>query len=107
LYSAWVPVEPHGKSSLPRLFIHVAPAAILIVGVAFGKVFNARSAKPAAIVGRTLSPERIDAILEEASEVLHPLGLTKKELQHLYRDRVAVSKHIKTEAPRKTRASQK
>jgi hypothetical protein len=91
-FSAWVPVEPHVKSSLPRLFIHVAPAAIMIVGVAFGKVFNARSAAPPAIAGRNLSPERIDAILEEASEVLRPLGLTKKELQHLYREHVKGTK---------------
>jgi hypothetical protein len=102
-FSAWVPVEPHVKSSLPRLFIHVAPTAILIVGVAFGKVFNARSAAPAAIVGRSLSSERIDAILEEASEVLRPLGLTKKELQRLYREHV---KGTKPGAPQRAGAVQ-
>lgn len=40
-FSAWDPVEPHVKSSLPRLFIHIAAAAALMVGLVFAEMMDA------------------------------------------------------------------
>jgi hypothetical protein len=35
-FSAWVPFEAHVGVALPRLFIHNAPAAVLLVSIACG-----------------------------------------------------------------------
>lgn len=39
-FSAWVPFQAHVGSALPRLFIHSAPAAILLVSVACGSLLG-------------------------------------------------------------------
>jgi hypothetical protein len=39
-FSAWDPVEAHVKISLPRLFVHVASAAALMVGVVLVEVMT-------------------------------------------------------------------
>ena len=36
LFSAWVPFEAHVGVTLPRLFIHNAPAAVLLLSIACG-----------------------------------------------------------------------
>jgi hypothetical protein len=36
LFSAWVPFEAHVGVALPRLFIHNAPAAVLLLSIACG-----------------------------------------------------------------------
>jgi hypothetical protein len=39
-FSAWPSVEGHVRVALPRLFIHNAPAAILLVAVACGTLWG-------------------------------------------------------------------
>ena len=78
-FSAWDPVEPHVKSSLPRLFLHVAPVAALMVGLVFAEVWDTCvlwwRARP-----ENLPPEALEALLRQAAEILRPTGIT---VQHL------------------------
>jgi len=43
-FSAWDPVEAHVKTSLPRLYEHVAPAAALLVGLALAEAVRPEGA---------------------------------------------------------------
>jgi hypothetical protein len=45
-FSAWSPVEPHVKISLPRLFVHIASAAALLVGIVFAEVTTPENGSP-------------------------------------------------------------
>lgn len=56
-FSAWNPVEPHVKISLPRLFVHIASAAALMVGIVFAEVVAPGNGSPSlSEPGPLLSP---------------------------------------------------
>lgn len=46
--SSWSPVERHVKVALPRLFIHNAPAAILLLSTACGVLLGIKTDEDAA-----------------------------------------------------------
>lgn len=82
-FSAWNPVELHVKSSLPRLFLHIAPVAALMVGLVFAEVWDTRVLWRRARA-EDLPPEALDALLQQAAEILRPTGITVQHLRDEY-----------------------
>jgi hypothetical protein len=78
-FSAWQPFEVHVQSALPRLFVHNAPAAILLVAVACGSLLEFGTAQE-------LSPARLQVILNRAAKTLRPTGITVEHLRDLYQN---------------------
>jgi hypothetical protein len=123
VFSTWS-VEAHVKSTLPRLVLHVAPAAILFTGflclettrrataAAAPKPAGRRSDAAFAGAASGKSPgtqdngaENTQRLIERAAEILAPLGLTAADLHEFYEERGARRNSATSGHPKEGRGS--
>ena len=78
VFSAWgSDITVHVQSALWRLYLQVAPSAVVFVVIAFGRELNNRPDRP-------ISEREANLLLREAATILSPIGISIQDLRETY-----------------------
>jgi hypothetical protein len=81
VFSGWNPVRDHVASALPRLLLHIVPAAAILIVVVSFKVCRWDGSLLAAGKAAYANAEEL---IQAAAVILEPTGLTVEDLRRLY-----------------------